>query len=154
MPGMALALFAAPVYLSAAVAAIRRRPLAYAVTAKGRLSTGDTLSSFRLHLCWAAVAAALLVASIVLGHDYVALRLWSGLSLLAGLGPPTIAALSHVAHRLSAKRTVRPAATVRATARPPRPATVRATARTPRPATVRATARAPLAARLDAWSRP
>src|SRR5262249_60874254 len=63
MPGMALALFAGPVYAAAAVAALRRRPLAYAVTAKGSLSTGESPRTFRLHLVWAAVAAALLCPS-------------------------------------------------------------------------------------------
>ena len=54
MPGMALALFAGPFYVAAAVTAILRRPLAYAVTAKGKLASGEDVSTFRLHLWWAA----------------------------------------------------------------------------------------------------
>jgi cellulose synthase/poly-beta-1,6-N-acetylglucosamine synthase-like glycosyltransferase len=104
MPGMALALFAGPVYLASAVAAVRRRPLTYAVTAKGRLSTGETLSTFRLHLWWAAFAAALLAVSFLMHHDYLALRIWSALTLFAGLGPPLIALGSHVSHRLNHRR--------------------------------------------------
>jgi cellulose synthase (UDP-forming) len=119
MPGMALALFAGPVYLSAAVAALLRRPLAYAVTAKGALRSGESVSTFRLHLRWAAVAAALLVTSFVLHHDYLALRVWSGLTLFTGLGPPLIALGSTVATRLRARR-ARPAPTVRASVAAPR----------------------------------
>ena len=57
MPGMALALFAGPLYVAAACAAILRRPLAYAVTAKGRLASGEAIATFRLHLWWAGVAS-------------------------------------------------------------------------------------------------
>jgi cellulose synthase/poly-beta-1,6-N-acetylglucosamine synthase-like glycosyltransferase len=100
MPGMALALFAGPVYVAAALAAIRGKPLAYAVTAKGSLSSGESPRTFRLHLVWAAVAAAGLGASFVLHHDYLVLRVWCGLTVLTGLGPPVIAAGSELAHRL------------------------------------------------------
>lgn len=116
MPGMALALFAGPVYLSAATAAILRRPLAYAVTAKGSKSSRESLSTFRLHLCWAAGAAILLTISFTLGHDYLALRLWSGLILVIGLGPSAIALVSAAAHRWSGRRPMAPATTARAVA--------------------------------------
>jgi cellulose synthase (UDP-forming) len=113
VPGMALALFAGPVYLSAATAALLRRPLAYAVTAKGKLRSGESLATFRLHLCWALVAAGLLAVSLVLDHDYLALRMWSGLTLLTGLTPPVLAALSALAGRWKASTTT-PARTARA----------------------------------------
>ena len=104
MPGMALALFAGPLYVAAAAAAILRRPLAYAVTAKGRLASGEGLATFRLHLWWAAVAAGLLGVGIVLHHDYLGLRVWAALPLVAGLGPPLIALHSELAHRLADRR--------------------------------------------------
>ncbi|HEX6869972.1 MAG TPA: hypothetical protein VF163_02645, partial [Micromonosporaceae bacterium] len=116
MPGMALALFAGPVYAAAAWAAIRGKPLTYAVTAKGKLSSGESLSTFRLHLAWAAGAATLLGASFVLGNDYLALRVWAGLALLAGLGPPVIAAWTGIAHRFSQRTPAVPGPRVRATA--------------------------------------
>jgi cellulose synthase/poly-beta-1,6-N-acetylglucosamine synthase-like glycosyltransferase len=116
MPGMALALFAGPVYLAAAVAAIRGKPLAYAVTAKGALSTGESPRTFRLHLAWAAFAGALLVASTLLHHDYLALRAWCVLTIFTGLGPPMIAAASGLAHRF-ARRPLPPAEAVRARAK-------------------------------------
>jgi hypothetical protein len=114
MPGMALALCAGPVYLSAATAAILRRPLAYAVTAKGKLSSGESLSTFRLHLCWAVAAAGLLGASFALGNGYLALRIWSGLTLLTGLAPPLTALWSELTHRWSRRRPPVPAGTTRA----------------------------------------
>ena len=104
MPGMALALFAGPVYLAAAVAAIRGKPLAYAVTAKGTLTTGESPRTFRLHLAWAAAAGGLLVVSTLLHHDYLALRVWCGLTMFTGLGPPVIAAASELAHRVVRRR--------------------------------------------------
>jgi cellulose synthase/poly-beta-1,6-N-acetylglucosamine synthase-like glycosyltransferase len=119
LPGMALALFAGPVYASAALAAIRRKPLTYAVTAKGRLSTGESLSTFRLHLWWAAWAAGLLAASFLLHHDYLALQLWSILTLASGLAPPFIAFGSALRQRVAARRPMPPAIRVRGRARPP-----------------------------------
>jgi cellulose synthase/poly-beta-1,6-N-acetylglucosamine synthase-like glycosyltransferase len=117
MPGMALALFAGPVYLAAAVAALLRRPLAYAVTAKGKLATTESIGTFRLHLMWAALAAGLLTLSVVGDHDYLALRVWAGLSLFTGLAPPVIAGFSALAGR---RRRPAPAAeTVRARVRRP-----------------------------------
>lgn len=94
VPGMALALFAGPIYLSAAIAAVARRPLAYAVTAKGKLRTNESLSTFRLHLLWAGIAAALIAVSFVGHHDYVALRVWSCVTIFTGIAPPIISALS------------------------------------------------------------
>jgi cellulose synthase/poly-beta-1,6-N-acetylglucosamine synthase-like glycosyltransferase len=136
MPGMALALFAGPVYLAAAVAAIRGKPLAYAVTAKGNLSTGESPRTFRLHLAWAGFAALLLLASTFLHHDYLALRAWSVLTLATGLGPPLIAAASALAHRLT-RQALPPAEPVRARVK------VRARVRSHSPFV----ARSPLAAR-------
>lgn len=102
MPGMAMALFAGPVYVAAAVAALLRRPLAYAVTAKGKLRTTESLGTFRLHLWWAGIAGALLAASFVLHHDYSALRVWSFVAMFTGLAPAVIAWSSSLAARRSA----------------------------------------------------
>ncbi|WP_240741960.1 glycosyltransferase family 2 protein [Micromonospora zingiberis] len=92
--GMALALFAGPIYVAAAVGALLRRKLGFVVTAKGRLRTSESLGAFRLHLCWAAFAAGLLAVSFVLDHGRTPLRIWPALTLLTGLGPPLIACLS------------------------------------------------------------
>jgi hypothetical protein len=58
LPAFLLALFTGPIYVAAGVMALLRRPLTYAVTAKGKLSSVDSLRGFRLHLLWAAVAGA------------------------------------------------------------------------------------------------
>ncbi|MGW7819855.1 glycosyltransferase family 2 protein [Streptomyces puniciscabiei] len=89
--GFALALFAGPVYVAAAVCALLRRPLAYAVTAKGTLRSADSLRTFRLHLVWATLIGAPLVASYALGHTNPAPRLWAMVAVLAGLLPPLLA---------------------------------------------------------------
>ncbi|UFN91953.1 glycosyltransferase family 2 protein [Micromonospora aurantiaca] len=90
MAGMALALFAGPVYVAAAVGALLRRKLGFVVTAKGALRTVESPRTFRLHLCWALAAAGLLAASFALDHDYPLLRVWPALTLLTGLAPPLI----------------------------------------------------------------
>ncbi|MGI5243437.1 glycosyltransferase [Dactylosporangium sp. CA-139066] len=89
--GMLLALFAVPVYAAAGIAALLRRPLAYAVTAKGRLRSVDGPKTFRTHAVWALVGAALLGASFVLGYDSIALRFWASLSIVVGSIPPLMA---------------------------------------------------------------
>ncbi|MDG4800398.1 glycosyltransferase family 2 protein [Micromonospora sp. WMMD980] len=91
MVGMALALFAGPVYLAAAAGALLRRRLGFVVTAKGTLRTAESPRTFRLHLCWAGAAAGLLAASFALDHDHPLLRVWPTLTLLTGLAPPVIA---------------------------------------------------------------
>ncbi|WP_262286731.1 glycosyltransferase family 2 protein [Micromonospora sp. MA102] len=96
MAGMALALFAGPVYVAAGFTALLRRKLGFVVTAKGRLRTIESFRTFRLHLCWAAVSAGLLGASFVLGNSSPLLRVWPVLTLLTGLGPPLIALASNL----------------------------------------------------------
>jgi len=91
--GIVLALLAGPVYLSAGAAALLRRPLAYAVTAKGELRSSDSLRAFRLHLLWATAAGGLLAASVVVSHRYAAAQAWALFAFLVGLAPPVIAAL-------------------------------------------------------------
>ncbi|MEV6815971.1 glycosyltransferase family 2 protein [Micromonospora sp. NPDC051296] len=97
--GMALALFAGPVYVAAGVGALLRRRLGFVVTAKGKLRTTESLGTFRLHLCWAAFAAGLLAASFALDNDFALLRVWPVLTLLTGLGPPLIAVGSSILAR-------------------------------------------------------
>ncbi|MET7468079.1 glycosyltransferase family 2 protein [Micromonospora sp. NPDC005222] len=108
MAGMALALFAGPVYVAAAVGALLRRKLGFVVTAKGALRTVESVRTFRLHLCWAFAAAGLLAASFALDHDYPLLRVWPALTLLTGLAPPLISWVESLrARRVRAADTVR-----------------------------------------------
>ncbi|MFE9955225.1 glycosyltransferase family 2 protein [Micromonospora sp. NPDC005299] len=94
--GMALALFAGPIYVAAGFTALLRRKLGFVVTAKGRLRTIESFRTFRLHLCWAGVSAGLLGASFVLDNSSPLLRAWPVLTLLTGLGPPLIALVSNL----------------------------------------------------------
>ncbi len=96
MVGMFLALFAGPIYVAAAARALAGKPLRYAVTAKGSLKSPDSLRTFRLHLLWAVVAAALLFISFRAHHDIAALRIWGSLAAVIGIGPPAILAASRL----------------------------------------------------------
>jgi hypothetical protein len=125
VPGMALAMFAGPVYVSAALKALARRPMGFAVTAKGRLRSNVSLRTFRLHLLWAAMSAGLLAMSLRLHHDLTALRVWCLLTLFIGLAPPVMA----VASGLRPRR--RPAAAVGAAVREGRPAVAALSAAVP-----------------------
>ncbi len=113
LAGMGLALFAGPVYVAAAVAALFRRPLAYAVTAKGELRSAESLATFRLHLMWAAVSGGLLTASFVFSHDLMVLRFWAAVSLFTGLMPPLISAFTGRRTAKDARRLRPPADTGR-----------------------------------------
>jgi len=50
--GMGLMLMCIPVYVSAAIQALSREPLTYAVTAKGNLTSPDNLKTFSPHFQW------------------------------------------------------------------------------------------------------
>jgi cellulose synthase (UDP-forming) len=94
IPGMLLTLFSGPVYVAAATAALLRRPLAYAVTAKGDLRSNESMRTFVAHITWAVGAAGLLALSVVLAHGYPALRAWASLTLFAASVPPMLAILA------------------------------------------------------------
>ncbi|MER7273003.1 glycosyltransferase [Dactylosporangium sp. NPDC000244] len=97
--GMALALFAVPVYAAAGLAALARRPLAYAVTAKGRLRSADGPRTFRTHAVWALIGVALLATSGLMGYDSIALRFWASVSVVVGVVPPLIAWVAYLRDR-------------------------------------------------------
>lgn len=101
--GFALVLFTGPVYVAAAVSALLRRPLAYAVTAKGELRSPDSPATFRLHLVWAVFAATLLAASFVREYDHPAPRMWAVLALVAGALPPLLASVGNAAAERGAR---------------------------------------------------
>lgn len=64
---MGLSLLTLPVYTAAAISAVLRRPLGYAVTAKGALAAKDSLVTYRLHLLWLVALLALTADSLVNG---------------------------------------------------------------------------------------
>ena len=67
--GMALLLMCIPVYVSAALQAIARRPLTYAVTAKGSLTSPDTLRTFLPHMGWLAFNGLGLALVLMFGRN-------------------------------------------------------------------------------------
>ena len=77
--GMFVSMLATPMYVSALLGALRRRPLGFVVTPKGDRATLDSLATFRRHLWWAAAALVVMVAGVV-----------SGRALWAALLAPTI----------------------------------------------------------------
>jgi cellulose synthase/poly-beta-1,6-N-acetylglucosamine synthase-like glycosyltransferase len=52
--GMGLLLMCIPVYVNAAIQALMHQPLTYVVTAKGSLTSSDTLATFSSHINWIA----------------------------------------------------------------------------------------------------
>lgn len=75
--GMGLMLVCIPTYVSAALAALRGKDLAYAVTAKGTAASPDGWGTFRSSLLWAGFAGALLAISLTgILAGYASLRLW------------------------------------------------------------------------------
>jgi cellulose synthase (UDP-forming) len=102
--GIALTLLAGPIYVAAGVAALLRRPLRYVVTPKGGMRSQDSVATFRLHVTWAIVAAAVLAASMLLDSDHPVLRVWALLALLTGLTPPLAVAASRAARGSAARR--------------------------------------------------
>ncbi len=97
--GLLLSLFTGPVYVAAGLAALSRRPLSYAVTPKGDLSTPDSLLTFRHHLAWAAGAALTLGAGLCLGHAYPGAYVWVTLTLCLSAMPPALFAVRRFAIR-------------------------------------------------------
>ena len=61
--GMALMLMCIPVYTAAAIRRCTGRKLAYAVTAKGELTSPDNIRTFTPHLLWAALILVTLLAT-------------------------------------------------------------------------------------------
>jgi cellulose synthase (UDP-forming) len=102
--GMGLSLLAGPIYVAAGLAAVLRRPLVYAVTAKGSLSSADSLKSFRVHYIWAGLGAAMLAAGLQVGHGVPLLLFWASLALFTGLTPPLMALWSRFAAARRARR--------------------------------------------------
>ena len=100
--GMALLLMCIPVYVSAALQAIARRPLTYVVTAKGNLTSPDKLATFRPHLAWlVANVASLGVLYIIGGAALLAANgLWVLEHIAICLAPIAVFAFARMHKRL------------------------------------------------------
>ncbi|MFI6350695.1 glycosyltransferase family 2 protein [Streptomyces sp. NPDC050560] len=90
LAGMVMSALSAPIYAMSLGSALLRRPSRFVVTPKGGTASPDRLATFRVHLAWAAVLAASLVASVVLGHTHVAMRTWACLALAISLAPVAV----------------------------------------------------------------
>ncbi len=88
--GMAMSAVSAPLYARSLVAAVLRRRARFVVTSKGPVASPDRPATFATHLCWAALFAACLLASFLLGHTHVAMRTWAVLALAIALAPPVV----------------------------------------------------------------
>ncbi|MYW67665.1 glycosyltransferase [Streptomyces sp. SID8379] len=94
LAGMGMSAISAPIYLKSLGAALLRRPSRFVVTPKGGDATADRLLTFRIHLFWAAVLTASLVASVVLDHTHVAMRTWAVLALCISVAPVVVWAVT------------------------------------------------------------
>ncbi|MCP9962237.1 cellulose synthase catalytic subunit [Streptomyces somaliensis] len=104
LAGMAMSALCAPVYLKSLAAAVLRTSGRFVVTPKGGAASPDRLSTFRLHLGWAAVLAASLLASVHFDHTHAAMRTWALLALALCLAPVAVRAGAAVRERRSAAR--------------------------------------------------
>jgi cellulose synthase (UDP-forming) len=88
--GMTMLVATVPVYVTAAITALARRPLAYAVTAKGDLATPDRLRTFRPHLVWATVTLMGLAVGLVSATPPPPVLGWLALTLVSVLAPVAV----------------------------------------------------------------
>ncbi|WP_435058598.1 glycosyltransferase family 2 protein [Streptomyces sp. bgisy060] len=115
LAGMGMSALSAPVYLTSLGSALLRTRGRFVVTPKGGEASPDRIATFRIHLFWAAVLAASLLASARYGHTHAAMRTWAALALLVALAP--IALHAHATVRNRRLRAVRDRARERTRAR-------------------------------------
>ncbi|WP_407077916.1 glycosyltransferase family 2 protein [Streptomyces sp. NPDC126499] len=87
LAGMAMSALCAPIYLKSLASAVLRTRGRFVVTPKGGQTSPDRLLTFRIHLSWAAVLVASLIASVYFGHTHAAMRTWAALALAIALAP-------------------------------------------------------------------
>lgn len=92
--GMAMTVFAAPIYASAALSTIVRRPARFVVTAKSSVAGRDSLWVFRLQWFWVALLSAAIVAAFVQGYAVLDVLIWPVMAVLISIAPPVLSWLS------------------------------------------------------------
>ncbi|MFE6226415.1 MULTISPECIES: cellulose synthase catalytic subunit [unclassified Streptomyces] len=90
LAGMVMSALSAPVYLRSLGSALLRTRGRFVVTPKGGAASPDRVLTFRIHLFWAAVLIASLVASVRYDHTHAAMRTWAVLALVIALAPVTV----------------------------------------------------------------
>ncbi|MFE0698920.1 glycosyltransferase family 2 protein [Streptomyces sp. NPDC058872] len=99
LAGMGMSALSAPVYLASLGSALLRTRGRFVVTPKGGEASPDRIATFRIHLFWAAVLVAALLASARYGHTHAAMRTWAALALLVTLAPIALHAYATVRNR-------------------------------------------------------
>ncbi|MER5897096.1 cellulose synthase catalytic subunit [Streptomyces sp. NPDC001876] len=107
LAGMAMSALCAPVHLKSLGAAVLRTDSRFVVTPKGGSASTDRLRTFRLHLVWAALLLASLVASVVLDHTHAVMRTWAAPALVIALAPVAVWSFGRLRERRAGA--VRPA---------------------------------------------
>lgn len=98
--GMFLFLMCIPIYVNAGLSAIFKRPLTYAVTAKGNLASPDRLRTFKTHLMWVLMIGLMYYAnSLGYGFGGVVVRNWMLVTLFICMSPITIHYLQVLTNR-------------------------------------------------------
>ncbi|MET8506385.1 cellulose synthase catalytic subunit [Streptomyces sp. NPDC004787] len=115
LAGMAMSAISAPIYLKSLGSALLRTRGRFVVTPKGGEASPDRVLTFRIHLYWAAVLVASLLASAHFGHTHAAMRTWAVLALVIALAPLTVWAFT--SRREKRRLRVRAAARARTRAR-------------------------------------
>ncbi|WP_254407051.1 glycosyltransferase family 2 protein [Streptomyces sp. GMY02] len=90
LAGMAMSALSAPIYLRSLGSAVIRTRGSFVVTPKGGSASPDRLMTFRLHLYWAGLLLASLIASVFLDHTHAAMRTWALLALAIALAPVAV----------------------------------------------------------------
>ncbi|MFB7268984.1 glycosyltransferase family 2 protein [Streptomyces sp. NPDC056244] len=90
LAGMAMSALSAPIYLRSLGSAVIRTRGSFVVTPKGGSASPDRLMTFRLHLYWAGLLVASLIASVFLDHTHAAMRTWALLALAIALAPVAV----------------------------------------------------------------
>lgn len=90
LAGMVMSALSAPIYLKSLGSALLRTRGRFVVTPKGGSASPDRVLTFRIHLYWAVVLVASLVASVHFDHTHAAMRTWAVLALVITLAPVTV----------------------------------------------------------------
>jgi cellulose synthase/poly-beta-1,6-N-acetylglucosamine synthase-like glycosyltransferase len=85
--GMLMSVLCAPMYASAMMATLLRRPAKFVVTPKNSASSNDRLLTFRRHLQWAVLLGGAIAAAAAQGYANVDVLMWPALAVLISLAP-------------------------------------------------------------------
>jgi cellulose synthase/poly-beta-1,6-N-acetylglucosamine synthase-like glycosyltransferase len=85
--GMLMSVMAAPIYVVAFIQSVLKRRQGFVITPKGDLQSVDRISTFRLHLGWAALFIVALGVSLRLDRPQSGMRMWSLGLILVCLTP-------------------------------------------------------------------